>query len=138
MSVEQNKELVRRSVDEFYNTGDVSAIERIFSSTYCEHQTGGTLTLEQFKKWAKGLFSGIPDLKVIIHDLHAEGDMVTKRWTVKGTHKGEFMGVPASGNAIEVQGISIYRVQDGKLAEGWEVMDSFTLMVQMGAVPAPA
>ncbi len=63
--------------------------------------------------------------------------MVTKRWTAKGTHKGEFMGVPASGNRIDVNGISINRIQDGKLAETWGVMDTFTLMSQIGAVPAP-
>ncbi len=138
MSAEKNKDVIRRSVEEFYNTGDLSAIDRLYSPTYRDHQTGGTLDLEQFKEWAKGLFTGIPDLKIIVHDLRVDGDMVTKRWVAKGTHKGEFLGVPASGNPIAVEGITVYRVQDGKLAECWEVMDTFTLMSQLGAVPAPA
>ena len=138
MSAEENKEVIQRSVEQFYNTGDLSAIDCLYSPTYRDHQSGGTLALEQFREWARGVFTGIPDLKIIIHDLHVDGDMVTKRWTAKGTHKGEFLGVPASGNPIDVNGITIYRVQDGKLAESWEVMDTFTLMSQMGAVPAPA
>ncbi len=95
MSAEENKEVIQRSVEQFYNTGDLSAIDCLYSPTYRDHQSGGTLALEQFREWARGVFTGIPDLKIIIHDLHVDGDMVTKRWTAKGTHKGEYLGVPA-------------------------------------------
>ena len=135
MSLETSKELIRRSVEEFYNRGDMNAIDGIYAADYVQHEPSGNLNLEQFKENAKGLFSGLPDLTLTIDGLIAEGDKVTKRWTARCTHTGEYLGIPATGNKLEVTGISIYRVANGKLAECWHHVDALTMMQQLGVIP---
>ena len=135
MSLEKSKELIQLSVDEFYNTGDVDAIDRIYAADFVQYEPSGTKNLAEFKQSARGLFSAFPDLVLTIDDLVAEGNKVTKRWTARGTHKGEYLGIPASGNSLNVTGISVYRVADGKFAECWHLADALTMMQQLGALP---
>ena len=137
MAETKNKELICRSVEEFYNTGDMGAIDRLFAPDYVHHQPPTIQDMQQFRQACTGIFAAFPDLKITIYDLFESGDVVTKRWTATGTHKGEFMGVPASGKAIDADGISIYRIVGDKIAECWEVMDALTLMQQIGAIPTP-
>jgi predicted ester cyclase len=74
---------------------------------------------------------------VTVEDMIAEGDTVAFRLTLRGTHEGEFIGVPATGNRIEMTVQNFYRLRDGKVVERWSNPDMLTLMVQLGAVPAP-
>ena len=76
----------------------------------------------------------VPDLHAQVHDMLADGDKVVTRKTFHGTHTGEFMGLPATGNAISVDVIDIVRVRDGKFVEHWNVLDTLALMRQMGGV----
>lgn len=135
MSLEKNKDLVRRSVTEFWNTGDMSALDRFFAASYVGHGGPHPGTLAQFRESARATFEAFPDMRLTVDDLVAEDDKVTKRWTARGTHKATFMGMPASGKRFEVTGLDIYRVADGKLAECWAVMDTVTMMKQLGALP---
>lgn len=91
--------------------------------------------LEHIKQSAKALFAGFPDLRITIDDLIAEGDKVVERWTLRSTHKGEFMRIPATGNKMEVTGTTTYRIAGGKIAESWWNADSLGMMQQLGVVP---
>ena len=79
----------------------------------------------------------VPDLHAQVHDMLADGDKVVTRKIFHGTHTGEFMGLPPTGNAISVDVIDIVRVRDGKSVEHWNVLDTLALMRQMGGVAPP-
>ena len=75
-------------------------------------------------------------MDLAIDDQIAEGDRVVSRWTGTGTHQGEFMGVPATGNKVTVTGIGIDRIEGGKIVEHWEQFDAMGMMQQLGAIPS--
>lgn len=83
------------------------------------------------------LFTGFPDEKVSIIDQFAKGDKVFTYFSWTGTHQGNFMGVAPTGKQVKVEGMDIWRVQDGKLIENWVIMDGMGLMIQLGVVPPP-
>ncbi len=80
--------------------------------------------------------AAFPDGQMTIEDLVAEGDRVVARTTFNGTHQGEMQGIPATGKAVSVSGITIFRLDNGKIAEGWLVNDNLGLMQQLGVIPA--
>jgi predicted ester cyclase len=88
------------------------------------------------RKWAMYL-AGIPDLRVTIEELVAEGDKVAVRRSYAGTHRGELLGIPATGKQVRLGGISIFRLARGKIAEQWEQLDRLALMQQLGVLPTP-
>ena len=137
MSVEENKKLLRKSVDEFWNTGNMAAIDDLYSSNYVGHDPSGANEggLENFKGYAQAVFSAFPDIKLTIDDSISEGDKIVKRWTARCTHKGEFMGIPATGSSMVVTGTTTYRVSNGKFAESWWNTDTMGMMQQMGVIP---
>ena len=86
-----------------------------------------------------GMIRGaLPDLRRTIDDAISEGDRVVVRFTDRGTHRGELMGIPPTGRAVTVEGINIARVAEGRIQELWHIEDLLGLMQQLGAVPAPA
>jgi len=136
MSLEENKVIVNRSTEGLWNKGNMAVIDELYATDFVIHDPlQGDGDLEYFKQYARGVLTGIPDLHIATDDLIAEGDQVVKRWTARGTHKGNFMGVPATGNRIEVTGIEIFRIAGGKIAEIWSNMDSLGLMQQLGVIP---
>ena len=147
MSAEKNKALVRRFVQEVQNEHkldrvaefmDVHMIDHFYDSQGLPQPEN---TVEAFKKFYSGMLASFPDLKGDIHDMIAEGDKVVTYKTFRGTHKGEFRGIPATGRQISVDVIDIFRVANGKLVEHWLVADWMALMQQIGALPgsgAPA
>ena len=80
---------------------------------------------------------GMPDLKVVILDMIAEGDRVMVRYKIEGTHEGDLFGVPPTGRRISIESITVERVSEGKIREHWRVTDTLDMMQQLGAVPAP-
>ena len=81
--------------------------------------------------------SAMPDLRVVVEDMIAEGDKVAVRYTLEGTHEGELFGVPPTGQRLSIKSISVERVSDGKIIEHWRVTDSLDMMQQLGAIPTP-
>jgi steroid delta-isomerase-like uncharacterized protein len=81
--------------------------------------------------------SGMPDLRVIIEDMIAEGDKVATRYTLEGTHEGELFGVPPTGQRLSIKSISVERVSDGKIREHWRITDTLDMMQQLGVIPMP-
>ncbi len=140
MSIEQNKELVRRLVDELLNKGNTSVVEETFAPDFVEREElppGTPPGREAPKAMFTMLRNAFPDFHAKIEQLIAEGDTVVlyTHWT--GTQKGEFMGIPSTGKSISVNVIDIIRIADGKFVEHWGVMDQMAMMQQLGAIPAP-
>jgi predicted ester cyclase len=79
----------------------------------------------------------MPDLRVIVEDMVAEGDKVAVRYTLEGTHEGELFGVPPTGQRLSIKSISVERVSDGTIREHWRITDTLDMMQQLGVVPAP-
>jgi steroid delta-isomerase-like uncharacterized protein len=135
MSTKKNKELVRLAYD-LQNRRELEKYFELLSPEYTEHLTGmRNTTREQAIQYVPLFFNAFPDIKATIEDMVAEGDKVAIRVTWRGTHKGEFMGIPPSGNKIEMTNTAIFRVAGGKWAECWATMDELRTMQQMGVIP---
>jgi len=139
VSLEQNKALVRRFLDEVIGRGDLEAADGLCAADLAWHGVGvGELAdLATFKRAVAPFLTAFPDLRVTAEDLLAEGDRVVARYTWRGTQRGEFFGIPATGRSVEVAGTSIYRLAGGKIVEEWWLEDMLGLMRQLGAIPAP-
>jgi steroid delta-isomerase-like uncharacterized protein len=125
VSVEENKAVVRKEQEELWNhTGELDAAEELFAAGEAEAA----------KQEAADFRRGFPDVISTIEDLIAEGDKVVARWRSRATHRGDYMGTPPSGKEVEFTGISVYRIEEGKIAESWTVEDQLGLMRQIGAV----
>ncbi len=92
---------------------------------------------EGFKTFVTTFREAFPDLQVTVEDMIAEGDKVAARATMRGTHQGEFLGIPPSGNSIEVPVVDIVRFSDGMGVEHWGVTDNMAMMVQLGVASPP-
>ncbi len=136
MSADANKALVYQFVDAF-NRGDLAAIDQFIADDYVDHSRpgpGGPAGVRQFYTMMHAAF---PDISVTIEDAIAEGDKVAVRFTVRGTHQGELMGIPASGRSVTLTGIDINRFANGRLVERWANQDDLGFMQQLGVLPAP-
>lgn len=139
MSVEQNKALFRRFIEEVFNKGNVSTIDEFLAPNFVEREVlppGTPSGREGVKQLTMMFRTAFPDFNVSIDDMIAEGDKIVARTTWSGTQKGEFMGIPSSGKCVSFNVIDIIRISDGKGVEHWGVMDSSSLMQQIGAIPA--
>jgi steroid delta-isomerase-like uncharacterized protein len=133
VSIEANKAVVMRVVDEMWNRGDADAVEELIAPGMVEHGafgagTGGRddarMTVERFR-------AAFPDLVLEAEHLIAEGDHVVLHWIGRGTHEGEFMGMPPSGATVTASGLDIYRIGDGRVVEHWGYPDVPGLMGQL-------
>ena len=140
MMSEENKEKVRRFLQEAFNEGNLGVMDEIFASDYVLHDPANPEEIrgpEGSKQFVQLYRSAFPDSHVTVEDQIAEGDEVVTRWTGRGTHQGELFGVAPSGNQVELSGITISRFEGGKIAEDWTNSDTLGLMQQIGAVPSP-
>ena len=131
---EQNKALIRKSFEE-WNKGNSEFFMEATIPDYVLYSPSGNpnpMSREEAVETVKVLWKGFPDISFNIEELIAVGDKIIVRYVVRGTHEGEFMGIPATGNKIEVSGIIISRIEDGKFVEEWDEMDSMGMMMQLG------
>jgi predicted ester cyclase len=134
---EHNKAKVRRIIEEVYGQGRLDLVEEVATGDLVIH--AGSLDIrgrEGAKEYVAALRAGFPDIRFTIEDQVAEGDTVVTRWSARGTHSGNFAGVPATGRAIRMTGTDIDRMAGGKVAECWSHLNELGLMRQLGAVPA--
>jgi steroid delta-isomerase-like uncharacterized protein len=139
MSLEDNKAIVRAYVETVWNGRQLERADEVVAPDFVDHAPlpGQAPGLDGAKrKWAMYL-DAIPDLRVTIEELIAEGDKVGARRSYEGTHQGVLLGIPATGKQLRVGGISIFRLADGRIAEHWEQLDRLALMQQLGVIPAP-
>jgi steroid delta-isomerase-like uncharacterized protein len=140
MPTEQNKAIFRRMVEEIFNRGNMSLVDEFLAPDFIEREElppGIPPGREGVKQMTIMFRSAFPDFKATIDDMIAEGDKVVVRMTWSGTHKGEFMGIPPTGKSVSFGVIDIVRFARDKFVEHWGMMDSTSMMQQLGAVPAP-
>lgn len=139
MSAEQNKTIARRVVEEWYNQGNSAVADELYASDYIHHDPALPLELQRgltAYKQVIGMFrAAFPDFYMTLDDVIAEGDKVVGRWTFRGTHQGELMGIPATGKQVTLTGIAISRIADDKVVEGWVNFDAMGMMQQLGVIP---
>lgn len=135
--MQENKDLVRRLVEASARGG--SAGEDVFDRDFRDHSipVGLESSAEGYKAWMGKLRAALPDLRYLVGDVIAEGDLVCVRGQVEGTHRGEFNGLPASGKIVNVPTIDLFRVRNGKVLEHWGGPDLGVLMQQIGVMPMP-
>ena len=136
---EQNKVLVWRFFDQAYNNDRPEVIDELFADDYVDHsappgQAPGAAGTRQVYDMYRTAF---PDLRVEIHDLVAEDDLVVVRATFTGTSRGPLMGAPPTGKPVQIASMVIVRLRDGRFVERWEQMDLLGLMLQLGVVSQP-
>jgi steroid delta-isomerase-like uncharacterized protein len=138
-SKQANKNLVLRYLERVISEGDYSTLSECvaqdvaYSSCYTFQPVRG---LVAYQEMVVALRRGFPDLHITVEDCLAEDDRVAARWTANGTHTGEFMGFPPSNRKVMIKGMSMYRIADGKIVEGWLNEDSLGILQQIGLIPS--
>ena len=131
---EANKQLVRDYFKAFL-AADEAWWNKHIAPSFRRHDPGLPFEVvgpPGVKKLAEALLPGIPDMQLPIADLVAEGEKVLARLSVKGTHAGDLMGVPATGKKIDIGVLDLFQIRDGKLIEHWALLDNLGLMRQIG------
>lgn len=139
MSLEANKAIARRFLEEVVNKGNQAVADELVAVDFVDHNPlpGLPPGREGFKLSFVAFRGAFPDMNYAIEDVVAEGDRVVVRRRATGTHRGELMGIPPTGKHIVVAGVDIFRVKEGKLAELWLSWDQLGMMQQLGVVPLP-
>jgi steroid delta-isomerase-like uncharacterized protein len=134
---EANKAIIRR-YRQAHNQNDMATLDEIVAADIISHNglPGLPAGREGGKIAHQGSLAAFPDGKTTSDDLIAEGDKVVERFTLVGTHTGDFLGIPASGKQVKVTGMSIFRIANGKIVEHWGENDGIGLMTQLGVLPA--
>jgi predicted SnoaL-like aldol condensation-catalyzing enzyme len=134
----ENKAIIRRLVDEAWNQHKLNVLDEICAPNFIIYDPSvpGLSRGPEGAKQYIGLFSAaFPDIQITADDIFAEGDKVALRWSARGTHKGELMGVAPTGKQVTVTGQAIYRIANGKIEEDWITGDTLGVLQQLGVIP---
>lgn len=136
MTLEQNKDVVRRFIEEVFAQASPEAADELTATDFTPHSWPGVEPgVESLKQAQQRIKAGLSDARMTIEDMVAEGDKVVVRLMSHARQTGEFMGLPASGKEYDISETHIFRVADGKVAEHWLNSDMLGLMQQLGAIP---
>lgn len=132
-TADRNERLVREYFEAVWDGGDLDAFDSgMVSDDYVlHHQSDGEYRIDELRRAWTDWHAAFPDLSNEIEDLIATEDRGVIRYRFSGTHEGEVMGVPASGRRVETAGIVIFRVEDGRIMEGWAMDDVYGLLRQL-------
>ena len=137
MTIEDNKALVRRFIDEIFLEGRPEAVDELLADDFVPHTWGATGGGKaELMAAIERVSAGLSDTRITIEDMIAEGDTVAVRLTSHAVQSGPFMGLPASGKPYTIGEIHIFRIRDGRVAEHWHEADFLGMMHQLGALPA--
>ena len=136
MSIEENKALIRRAFEDL-NQGNLGKADEYFSSNFVYHDAANphVSNREEYRQFLTGLMTAFA-YQLTIEDLIAEGDKVVVRFTLRGTHQGQWRGVPPTGKPVTITATSTYRFTNGKVTEMWQNADVFSQLQQMGLIPS--
>lgn len=135
---ERNKAVIRRFVEEVQNQKNWEVYDELNDPEFVNHSAPPGMTdREGSKQYLDAFLGGFPDCRVTIDDMIAEGDQVVTKKTFRGTHTGEFAGIPPTGKPVTLQYVDIMRVRDGRITEHWLSMDQLSFMQQLGVLPVP-
>lgn len=132
-----NRSLVRRWYEDFINGHDVSVLDDLVSPDFQSHVLSGApgRGRDELKVIDGALLAAVPDLRVTIEDMVAEGDRVAVRYSARGTHLGDDLGVPATGKTLANTGMDHFRIAGAKIAERWAELDYTGMLMHIGAIP---
>lgn len=131
---EEKKDLARRSW-ELLDNPDI--LDEVYAADLIWHEPDRDIRgIEEARQFVATYKTAFPDLHATVEDVIAEGDKVVTRWTLRGIHRGEVEEFgPPTGKEIELEGITIHRIEDGKIVEEWECYDNLSVMQQLGLAP---
>jgi steroid delta-isomerase-like uncharacterized protein len=135
-----NSAVVRRHYDRAWNAGDLATVDDTHAADCVHHDPSNPVPMRgrgDIKARLAAVQEAFGDFKVAVNDLIAAGDKVVVHFSVSGTHRAAFAGIPATGRTIKVDGIIIHRLSDGRIVEDVAVRDTFGLMIQLGVIPPP-
>jgi steroid delta-isomerase-like uncharacterized protein len=136
VSIDENKALARRFIDEIFLEGRAEAVDELLTDDFTPHTRASTgAGKEDLKQAITRVSAGLSDVSMTIEDVIAEGDRVVVRLTSQATQTGEFMGLPSSGRTYTIGEIHIFRIRDGRVSEHWHQADLLGMMRQLGALP---
>lgn len=135
MSTSLNQEHLRRLVEELWNEGNLAVIDELVHENYINHTAGPGEDpgREGMKQAVIAIRHAFPDFHLTIDDFLMDGDKVVNRWTARGTHKGEFRGLPATQRSLVVSGITISHIVDGRETESWQYSNFYAMLQQLAA-----
>ena len=132
---EQNKAIARRAFEEILSHGRFELAEQLYAKDFVNHGIHRDATLEEDQTALKGWHQAFSNIVISPEKLIAEGDLVTIYWIARGTNTGAGNGLPATGKKVELAGITIWRILDGKIKEEWSAFDQLSMMQQLGLLP---
>ena len=138
-AIEQNKATARRWTDELWGKGDLKLADEIIASDYVRHDAGDPFPArgpEDVKRIVTMLRTMLPDFRLEIEAMVAEGDLVVSRYTATATDTVGYMGMPPTGRVIHTPAIQVFRFANGKIVESWAVRDDLGTLRQLGHLPA--
>jgi len=138
---EENKAVVRRFIEGVWNNGNLDLIDELISEDHVDHDPGQAALSdgrEGVRAFVEMYRTAYPDSHIELGEMIAEGDLVAAPWTGTGTHTGELLGIDPTGRSVTISGIVIDRVRDGQIVESWANYDVLGMLLQLGALPAPA
>jgi steroid delta-isomerase-like uncharacterized protein len=125
--------------DKAFNQGNLAAIDELVAPEGISHQLSWGMPANRlgFKQWIAMLRTAFPDLQCSIEDEINEGDKIAAHWTMRGTHKGLFLGNSPTNKPILVQGLIYARIENNQIVENWTMIDQMGILQQLGLVPPP-
>lgn len=133
----KNKAVAQRVFAEILSQGKFEVADEIYAQDFVNHGMTRDFSLKEDQEAARGWRQAAPDLVMTADKLVAEGDLVTVLWTGRGTNTGTGNGLPATGKKVQLRGITIWRIVDGKIKEEWSAFDRLSLLQQAGLLPEP-
>jgi steroid delta-isomerase-like uncharacterized protein len=140
MAVQESEKLARRFVDAC-NAKQFNLLDELLAEDYVHHDPNLPPEMQRglsgYKQLITTMFGAFPDLIGSVEDMVSDGDRVVTRLSWHGTHQGDLMGIPPSGNPVDFSMIEVQRIAGGKIVEGWVEFDAMGMMRQVGAIPSP-
>jgi steroid delta-isomerase-like uncharacterized protein len=132
-----NKQLVERFVEEAFNNGNLDVVDEVYAERFESHGpfAGGTQGREDVKGFVATYRNAFPNGQTVVEGQVEEGDGVAYRWTFRGTHNGELMGIPPTGKDVTISGITMIRAENGRIVAQWNCFDVMGMLQQLGAAP---
>lgn len=141
MTHQANKAIVRRFIEELWNQRKLELADELFAEDCVTHQlrfgndpAGAPRGPEAMKHHVADWLAAFPDIRFAIEQMVAEGDLVMTQCVMRGTHRADWLGIPATGKSITIQMFVVHRIASGLIAEDWVLIDSFGLFQQLGLV----
>ncbi len=133
-TIENNKRLVETLVKTVFQKHDFSKLDEIMRDDYIQHNQATPPGKAGFRQFFEQIFKGVPDFSYTLKKIVAEGDIVMIYCTTTGTHQGEWLGIPATGNKLNFDVVDVFRIENEKIAEHWDVADTMKMAIQLGRV----